>query len=248
MECGIDNIAVEAGSEIGCGSQMNSTLSKTFKIGKENSMLTSEGYSAANSKQKRPEFHGFSNPIFQQNTGSVSIVLPEGQRKSLDSLSEISSVSATLSVRSSLSDGNISDIDSQSDQEIRKPLLTPDDLSRNKSQQQSKEKTETGKSEKDQEHDQRNDILISFSNIWMNLASPSSFKAVPANYHLYNSLVTTIVPVVTAWVPLVDDLQQAVMTMESNRKRHINTVIACLLAQALPDGRLPGKVSMLFGY
>ena len=241
LECGVDNIAIEAGSECGSGNQVLSKINRSWISNKQNGFIPKVQSTAATPpKQDRQEFHGFSNPIFERDTGSVAINinLPDSQRKSQDTLSQSSSVSATISLSSSSSGGNVSDVESDSDQEMRKPLLSPDGGAGSKPQ--TDEKVDAVK---EPDCAQRNDILVKFSNIWVNMASPSSFKAVPANYHLYNSLVTTIVPVVTAWAPLVAGLGEAVAAMECNRKRHISSVIACLLAQALPDGRLPGKVS-----
>ena len=49
----------------------------------------------------------------------------------------------------------------------------------------------------------------------------------------------------TAWIPPVTQLRQVVGDLEKNHQRFLNSVFACLLAQALPEsGRIPKAVRL----
>lgn len=239
LECGLDNLSFKAGSECASGSEV---LPK-IREGRRASGPLGESKKLS-FRQNRPattEAHGFNNPIFDSQLSYVGMHsnLPEQDRRSDASLSRTSSLPSTRGSVSS-SSGNDSDKESDADDDVTKPLLRAGD-------KPGKQTMGTVKSEempsKDPELARRTDVTLNFTNIWFNLASPTSFKTVPANYHLYNSIVTTAVPFVIAWIPPVRQLRRVITSLEENHRRFINSVFGCLLAQALPEyGRLPKAV------
>ena len=240
LECGLDNVSFKAGSECASGSEVLPKIRERRRA----SCLQGEfrKSSFAQNKPGTTETHGFNNPIFDKELPGMRSSLPEETRKSDASLSHISSLPSSRGSLSS-SSGNDSDkeSDADDDDDVTKPLLRAGD-------RLGKETFVAVKPEeispKDAELARRTDVAVNFTNIWFNLASPSSFKTVPANYHLYNSLVTTAVPFVTAWIPPVTQLRQVVTSLENNHQRFLNSVFGCLLAQALPEyGRIPKAVS-----
>ena len=255
MECSLDNVSFNAGSECASGSEVLPKIRdkrRAIALDSERSRLSlGKRVSAAEENRDNAgasETHGFKNPMFEREMGSsgMSHSLTEHDKKSEASLSRISSLSSSLnSFRSSTSSGNDSDKESDADDDLLKPLLH----SENRRRKGKNGSVELGTwpeqmSLKEAELARRADATISFSNIWFNVASPSSFRAVPSNYHLYNSLVTTIVPFVTAWIPAVTQVRSAFDAFEKNYQRHLNSVFGCLLAQALPEyGRIAKAVS-----
>ena len=237
LECGLDNVRFKVGSECASGSEV---LPKIRERRRASGFPGELGQSFTG--QNKPESHVYTNPLFDKELSLQGVrSKTQGQdRRSHDSLSSASSLSSSHRSVSS-SSANDSDKESDADDDVTKPLLRPAD-------QQEKEKTpgaakEEEVSSKDAELARRTDVTLNFTNIWFNLASPSSFKTIPANYHLYNSIVTTVVPFVTAWVPPVTQLRQIVTAMESNHGRFLNSVFGCLLAQALPEyGRIAKAV------
>ncbi|XP_068720760.1 bridge-like lipid transfer protein family member 1 [Montipora capricornis] len=234
LECGLDNVRFKAGSECASGSEV---LPKIRERRRASGFQGEVGQSSLT--ENKTEAHGYTNPIFDKELSSQGVRSnpQERDRKSIDSLSSASSLSSSHRSLSS-SSGNDSDKESDADDDVTKPLLRSGD------KQEKETALETVKPKevpsRDAELARRSDVTLNFTNIWFNLASPSSFKTVPANYHLYNSIVTTVVPFVTAWVQPVTQLRQVIAAMESNHQRFLNIVFGCLLAQALPEnGRIP---------
>ena len=232
LECGIDNVMFRGGTERGSGKEVLGKLKTT----------TDTAASGTSKSDPAPVPQVYNNPLFARESGSVEIQVDAPFGESSSDVSSISS-SRTSSVGKS-TDGNVSDIDSDSDEESSKPLLkNSKDATRAPAEDKAKVKDEL--QEKDPEVARRTDITLHFSNIWFNLASPSSVKTVPANFHLYNSLVTTSVPVVTSWLLPIQDFNALLASVAKSRQRFVNSVVACLLAQALPgDGRIPKAVSI----
>ena len=242
LECGLDNVSFKAGSECASGSEVLPKIRERWRASTLQSELRKMSFGKEQNKPGTTEAHGFNNPIFDKKLtlSGMRSILPEQDRKSDASLSRVSSLPSSRSSLSS-SSGNDSDKESDADDDVTKPLLKPGD-------HRVKETSGAVKPEeiatKDAELARRTDVTVNFTNIWFNLSSPSSFKTVPANYHLYNSLVTTAVPFVTAWIPPVMQLRQVVNALEKNHQRFLNSVFGCLLAQALPEyGRIPKAVS-----
>lgn len=242
LECGLDNLIFQGGTERGSGNEIWPKVKAKREAASRESARRGFPKAELLKGECTPPPQGFSNPLFARDTtGSVAINidLPYSESQSC-----VSSISSSLSSFRSSSDGNISDIESDSDLEAAKPLL--------KSSKKTKSTPGTGISkvkdtppEMDAEVARRTDVTVHFSNIWFNLASPSSVKTVPSNFHLYNSLVTTVVPVVTAWVAPIENLQSLLSSVLKARQHFINSVVACLLAQALPEhGRIPKAVSV----
>lgn len=238
LECGLDNVSFKAGSECASGSEVLPKIRERRCA----SSLHSDIRKLTQTKSDTTEAHGFSNPMFDKELAFVGMHsnLPEQDHKSDASLSRASSLPSSRGSVSS-SSGNDSDKESDADDDVTKPLLRAGD-------RLVKEKSGRAKPEeiapKDAELARRTDVTVNFTNIWFNLASPSSFKTAPANYHLYNSLVTTAIPFVTAWIPPVTQLRQVVNALEKNHQRYLNSVFGCLLAQALPEyGGIPKAVS-----
>ncbi|XP_048589365.1 transmembrane protein KIAA1109 homolog isoform X3 [Nematostella vectensis] len=247
LECGMDNISIQGGSECGNGQEIMPKIRRrrrsVHRDAERKAQATDEDVTSG---EGGGMFHGFSNPIFQRENPSLDIeaALPADQRKSVESgLSSLTS--STLSFLSS-SSGNMSDIESDGsyrDEEATVPLL------KTKSR---KDPSKVAPGEipyeglpnkpKDAELARRVDITINVSSIWFNLACPTPLKTIPANYHLYNNLVTTLVPFTMAWLPRVLEVKEQVRTLADNRSRHLMSVVACLMSQALPDhGRIPKK-------
>lgn len=230
LECGLDNVRFKVGSECASGSEV---LPKIRERRRASGFPGELGQSFTG--QNKPESHVYTNPLFVKELSLQGVrSKTKGQdRRSDDSLSSASSLSSSHRSVSS-SSANDSDKESDADDDVTKPLLRPAELQeKGKAPEPAKEEEEA--SSRDAELARRTDVTLNFTNIWFNLASPSSFKALPANYHLYNSIVTTVVPCVTAWVPPITQLKQIVAAMESNHGRFLNSVFGCLLAQALPE-------------
>ena len=244
LECGLDNVSFKAGSECASGSEVLPKIRERRRASGLQGEFRKPSFTQ--NKTNTSETHGFNNPVFDKELSGMRSNLPEQARKSDASLSHISSLPSSRGSLSS-SGGNDSDKESDADDDddddddVTKPLLRAGD-------RWGKETVVTVKPEeispKDAELARRTDVAVNFTNIWFNLASPSSFKTVPANYHLYNSLVTTAVPFVTSWIPPVTQLGQVVTSLEKNNQRFRNSVFGCLLAQALPEyGRIPKAVN-----
>lgn len=239
LECGLDNVSFKAGSECASGSEVLPKIRERRRA----SGTPSEYRKLSFGKQSATVAHGFNNPIFDREVAlsGVRSNLAEQDRKSEASLSHTSSLPSSRGSLSS-SSGNDSDKESDADDDVTKPLLrVGGHLGKEPPCVIKPEEIEA----KDAELARRTDVTVNFTNIWFNLSSPSSLKTVPANYHLYNSLVTTAVPFVTAWIPPVTQLRQVVGDLEKNHQRFLNSVFACLLAQALPEsGRIPKAVRL----
>lgn len=243
LECGLDNVTFKAGSECASGSEVLPKIRERRRASGLQGELKKFSAGKKQAKTSTAEAHGFNNPIFDKELAFLGMRsnLPEQDGKSDASLSRVSSLPSSRSSLSS-SSGNDSDKESDADDDVTKPLLRAGD-------RWGKATSGTAKPEemapKDPELARRTDVTVNFTNIWFNLSSPSSFKTIPSNYHLYNSLVTTAVPFVTAWIPPVTQLRQVVNTLEKNHQRFLNSVFGSLLAQALPEyGRIPKAVSL----
>eukprot|EP00794_Sanderia_malayensis_P007184 gene7184-7990_t len=71
--------------------------------------------------------------------------------------------------------------------------------------------------------------------VWFNLAHPTRLKVLQeGNDHCVN-LVTSIVPSVCCWIPVYVDLLRAFEAVTTNYKKHRYSLLACTMAQALPD-------------
>ena len=245
LECGLDNVSFKAGSECASGSEVLPKIREKRRAPRPDSEFRKFALGKDRKKPGAAETHGFNNPMFERElTGMCSA---EQERGSDASLSRVSSLTSSRGSLSS-SSGNDSDKESDADDDVTKPLLRAGDrLQRT----QGRDNSEPAKLEeiepKDAELARRTDVTLNFSNIWFNLSSPSSFKTVASNYHLYNSLVTTAVPFVTAWIPPVMQVKSLLDKLETNRQRLLNSLFGCLLAQALPEyGRIPKAVSLNF--
>ena len=245
LECGLDNVSFKAGSECASGSEVLPKIREKRRAPRPDSEFRKFALGKDRKKPGAAETHGFNNPMFERElTGMCSA---EQERGSDASLSRVSSLTSSRGSLSS-SSGNDSDKESDADDDVTKPLLRAGDRFQ---RTQGRDNSEPAKLEeiepKDAELARRTDVTLNFSNIWFNLSSPSSFKTVASNYHLYNSLVTTAVPFVTAWIPPVMQLKSLLDKLETNRQRLLNSLFGCLLAQALPEyGRIPKAVSLNF--
>ena len=242
LECGLDNVSFKAGSECASGSEVLPKIrEKRRPSGQENEFRRF----SLGKDQRKPdtaETHGFNNPMFDRELGALGMRSVErGSDASLSRLSSLPSSRGSLSSSS----GNDSDKESDADDDVTKPLLRAGDRFENAQERDNSDSAKLEEIEpKDAELARRTDVTMNFSNIWFNLSSPSSLKTVPSNYHLYNSLVTTAVPFVTAWISPVTQLKSVLDKLEKNRQRFLNSLFACLLAQALPEsGRIPKAVS-----
>ena len=243
LECGLDNVSFKAGSECASGSEVLPKIREKRRASGQDSEFRKFSLSKDQNKPGAAETHGFNNPMFDRElTGMRSA---EQERGSDASLSHVSSLPSSRGSLGS-SSGNDSDKESDADDDVTKPLLR---AGNRLEIAQGRDNSDSAKLEeiepKDAELARRTDVTMNFSNIWFNLSSPSSLKTVPSNYHLYNSLVTTAVPFVTAWIPPVTQLKSLLDKLEKNRQRFLNGLFACLLAQALPEsGRIPKAVSL----
>ena len=245
LECGLDNFSFKAGSECASGSEVLPKIREKRRASGQEKEFRKCPLGKDQGKPDTAETHGFNNPMFDRELSPLKIRSVEQERGSDGSLSRVSSLPSTRSSLSS-SGGNDSDKESDADDDVTKPLLRARDRFENG---QGRGNWDLAKLEeiepKDAELARRTDVTMNFSNIWFNLSSPSSLKTVPSNYHLYNSLVTTAVPFVTAWIPPVTQLKAVIDKLEKNRQRFLNSLFACLLAQALPEyGRIPKAVSL----
>lgn len=246
LECGLDNISFKAGSECASGSEVLPKIREKRQASSQQSEFRKFSFGKEQGKSGATEAHGFNNPMFDRELGlpAMRSVLSEQERASDASLSHVSSLPSSRGSLSS-SSGNDSDKESDADDDVTKPLLRAGDRFEGKGRDDSDAAKLEEIEPKDAELARRTDVTINFSNIWFNLSSPSSLKTVPSNYHLYNSLVTTAVPFVTAWIPPVTQLKLVLDKLEKNRQRFLNSLFACLLAQALPEyGRIPKAVSL----
>lgn len=247
LECGLDNVSFKAGSECASGSEVLPKIREKRRAPGQESEFRKFSLSKDQSKPGTTESHGFNNPMFDRESGPPGMrpFVAEQDRASDASLSRVSSLPSSRGSLSS-SSGNDSDKESDADDDVTKPLLRVGDRFENAQGRDSSDSAKLEEIEpKDAELARRTDFTMNFSNIWFNLSSPSSFKTVPSNYHLYNSLVTTAVPFVTAWIPPVTQLKSVLDKLEKNRQRFLNSLFACLLAQALPEyGRIPKAVSL----
>lgn len=246
LECGLDNVSFKAGSECASGSEVMPKIREKRRASSQQSDFRKFSFGKEQSKPGATEAHGFNNPMFDKELGLpvMRSVLSEQERASDASLSHVSSLPSSRGSLSS-SSGNDSDKESDADDDVTKPLLRAGDRLEGRGRDNSDAAKLEEIESKDAELARRTDVTMNFSNIWFNLSSPSSFKTVPSNYHLYNSLVTTAVPFVTAWIPPVTQLKLVLDKLEKNRQRFLNSLFACLLAQALPEyGRIPKAVSL----
>ena len=248
LECGLDNVSFNAGSECASGSEVLPKIREKRRASGHQSEFNRFSF-GDKSKAGTTEAHGFNNPMFDTELGVVGMrtSLSEHDQRSDASLSHVSSLPSSRESFSSGSSGNDSDKESDADDDVTRPLLRAGDRSVEKGKDNlDSVRLEEIEAAKDAELARRTDVTMNFSNIWFNLSSPSSLKTVPANYHLYNSLVTTAVPFVTAWIPPVMQLKSILNKLEKNHQRFLNSLFACLLAQALPEyGRIPKAVSLL---
>lgn len=246
LECGLDNVSFKAGSECASGSEVLPKIREKRRPSGQPSEFRKLSFGKEQSKSGATEAHGFNNPMFDKELGSATMRsgLLEQERGSDASFSHASSLPSSRGSLSS-SSGHDSDKESEGDDDVTKPLLRAGDRLEGRIREISDSAKLEEIESKDTELARRTDVTMNFSNIWFNLSSPSSFKTIPSNYHLYNSLVTTAVPFVTAWIPPVTQLKFVIDKLEKNRQRFLNSLFACLLAQALPEnGRIPKAVSL----
>ena len=246
LECGLDNFSFKAGSECASGSEVLPKIREKRRASGQEKEFRKCSLGKDKSKPDTAETHGFNNPMFDRELSPLEMRSVQQECGSDASLSRVSSLPSSRGSLSS-SSGNDSDKESDAEDDVTKPLLRGGDRFENG---QGRDNLDLAKLEeiepKDAELARRTDVTMNFSNIWFNLSSPSSFKTMPSNYHLYNSLVTTAVPFVTAWIPPVTQLKSVLDKLEKNRQRFLNSLFACLLAQALPEyGRIPKAVSLL---
>lgn len=153
-----------------------------------------------------------------------------------DPVSSISSSSSSI-VRS-VSTGNLTDNESEGDDEPdSQPLLanlSPETGRIGKSLSPVKPNKKESEKPKYVLHHQ-SDALVHFTCIWFNCASPSSVKPVPKTYHLHNNLLTTGIPAVSSWMLGIEKIKEAVSQLRSNRRRRFYLVTACIMAQGLPE-------------
>ena len=246
LECGLDNVSFKAGSECASGSEVLPKIREKRRAAGHQSKVNRLPF-GEKSKGGNIEAHGFNNPMFDTELGVAGMrsSLAEQEQGSDTSLSRASSLPSSRGSVSSRSSGNDSDKESDADDDVTRPLLRPGDRVAVKRKENS-DLIKQGEIEpKDADLARRTDVTMNFTNIWFNLSSPSSLKTVPSNYHLYNSLVTTAVPFVTAWIPSVTQLKSTLNKLEENQQRFLKSLFACLLAQALPEyGRIPKAVSL----
>ncbi|XP_022799728.1 uncharacterized protein KIAA1109-like isoform X2 [Stylophora pistillata] len=238
LECGLDNVSFKAGSECASGSEVLPKIREKRRAAGHQSGSNRLSF-GERSKVGNTEAHGFNNPMFDTEVGMRTSLAEQSQRSDT-SLSHASSLPSSRGSVSSGSSGNDSDKESDADDDVTRPLLRLGDRVVEKGKENSDLVKQEEIEPKDAELARRTDVTMNFTNIWFNLSSPSSLKTVPSNYHLYNSLVTTAVPFVTAWIPSVTQLKSTLNTLEENQQRFLKSLFACLLAQALPEyGRIP---------
>lgn len=246
LECGLDNVSFKAGSECASGSEVLPKIREKRRAAGHQSKVNRLPF-GEKSKGGNIEAHGFNNPMFDTELGVAGMrsSLAEQEQGSDTSLSRASSLPSSRGSVSSRSSGNDSDKESDADDDVTRPLLRPGDRVAVKGKENSDLIKQGEIKPKDADLARRTDVTMNFTNIWFNLSSPSSLKTVPSNYHLYNSLVTTAVPFVTAWIPSVTQLKSTLNKLEENQQRFLKSLFACLLAQALPEyGRIPKAVSL----
>ena len=85
---------------------------------------------------------------------------------------------------------------------------------------------------------------MNLESVWCNLAHPTRLKVLQEGSDHRVNLVTSIVPAVCCWIPAYVDLVRVADAVRINYSKHRYSILACSMAQALPDkGKLLVKVS-----
>ena len=109
LECGLENISVQGGSECGNGCEI---LPKIGQRPPSRHHTEKDKPTAANGDESTT-IHGYSNPIAEQETGSIRIDIKESEDENRSGKSGLSSLTSSLSSFTSSTGGSDSDIESE---------------------------------------------------------------------------------------------------------------------------------------